>query len=374
MSTIHGPLHFGDDRNAIPRSPQGERTPASSDRSTRATGASEKEEPGTTLSLDGADVSSQLAPIAGTGFERARIKLGPGKDGVSGRPGPRADRGGFAEVAGSGLAETKKSGRLINGARRSHLPSIRVLLVGGIMRRAVVLCVALGSLVLEGRNAWAEEGAPASGSGSGSGSASSPASASTPVKTTTAQGPVIELRASDPRAVIERKTGSSSPSGVPFAETSFFSVGHWEHACVAPCQLELDPKFSYRVSGDGLVPTDSFTIPRGRDRVRFEAKMGSSTGRLAGILLTGAGAVSAGIGEPHPGERRRGQPGISLGRRRRRRDVAGRGARERRCGPLPVDVERLVGGRAAAADVRGGAAETLRKRREAYAERDCVLN
>jgi hypothetical protein len=116
------------------------------------------------------------------------------------------------------------------------------------------------------------------------------------VKTTTAQGPVIELRASDPRAVIERKTGSSSPSGVPFAETSFFSVGHWEHACVAPCQLELDPKFSYRVSGDGLVPTDSFTIPRGRDRVRFEAKMGSSTGRLAGILLTGAGAVSAGIG------------------------------------------------------------------------------
>jgi hypothetical protein len=39
-------------------------------------------EPGSTLMLDGKDVSSSLAPIAGTGYARARIKLDAGKNGV----------------------------------------------------------------------------------------------------------------------------------------------------------------------------------------------------------------------------------------------------------------------------------------------------
>lgn len=38
--------------------------------------------PGTKLTLDGADVSAQLQPLSGTAYERARVKLGSGKDGV----------------------------------------------------------------------------------------------------------------------------------------------------------------------------------------------------------------------------------------------------------------------------------------------------
>jgi hypothetical protein len=113
---------------------------------------------------------------------------------------------------------------------------------------------------------------------------------------TSGAGPVVELRADDPHASIEKRTGTSAPSGVAFADAAFFSVGHWEQQCVAPCRLKLDPRFSYRVSGDGLVPTGSFSIPEGRDRVRLDAKMGSSTARLVGIVMTGAGAVTAATG------------------------------------------------------------------------------
>lgn len=101
---------------------------------------------------------------------------------------------------------------------------------------------------------------------------------------------VVELAADDGRATIERRVSTTSPSGLPLVETGIFSVGQWEHACVSPCQVKLDPKYAYRVAGDGLVPTDSFALrPGGSERVRVDAKMGSSSGRVAGMLTTGAG-------------------------------------------------------------------------------------
>lgn len=107
---------------------------------------------------------------------------------------------------------------------------------------------------------------------------------------------VVELAADDGRATLERRLATSSPGGAPLVETGLFSVGHWEHACVAPCRIALDPKFAYRVGGDGLVPTDSFALPQGPSRVRVDAKMGSSAGRVAGIVTTGAGALAIAAG------------------------------------------------------------------------------
>lgn len=109
-------------------------------------------------------------------------------------------------------------------------------------------------------------------------------------------GTYVELHADDGRATIERRVGTSSYAGLPFAEAGFASVGHWQHACVAPCRVRLDPRFSYRVAGDGLVASDSFALPEGKDRVRVDAKMGSSAGRVVGILLTGAGALGVAVG------------------------------------------------------------------------------
>jgi hypothetical protein len=103
--------------------------------------------------------------------------------------------------------------------------------------------------------------------------------------------PVVELSADDGRATIERRAATTGPT-VPLLETGILSVGHWEHACIAPCQLKLDPRYAYRVAGDGLVPTDSFALPRGQERVKVDAKMGSSTGRTIGVLSTVGGALA----------------------------------------------------------------------------------
>jgi hypothetical protein len=107
---------------------------------------------------------------------------------------------------------------------------------------------------------------------------------------------LVELAADDSRATIERRVGTTTPSGMPLFETGLFAVGQWEHACVAPCAMKLDPRYAYRVAGDGLVPTESFALPRGDGRVRVDAKMGSSTGRVAGALTTGAGVAALALG------------------------------------------------------------------------------
>ena len=64
-------------------------------------------------------------------------------------------------------------------------------------------------------------------------------------------------------ATIERR-GNTTSTTLPVVEMGL-SMGHWEHACVAPCELRLDPKYAYRVGGDGLVPTNTFALPRGAD-------------------------------------------------------------------------------------------------------------
>ncbi|MBX3185446.1 MAG: hypothetical protein KF819_00470 [Labilithrix sp.] len=110
------------------------------------------------------------------------------------------------------------------------------------------------------------------------------------------QTTVVELAADDHRATIERRVGTTTPSGFPLLETGVLQVGQWEHQCVAPCALRLDNRYAYRVAGDGLVPSDSFSLPRSGDRVRVDAKMGSSTGRVAGVVSTGLGAGAMALG------------------------------------------------------------------------------
>jgi len=107
---------------------------------------------------------------------------------------------------------------------------------------------------------------------------------------------VVQLDADDPRATIERRVGTQSPSGLPLLETGIATVGQWEHACVAPCALTLDSRYAYRVAGDGLVPTDSFGLPHGGERVRIEARMGSSPARVAGAVTTVGGVLAVAAG------------------------------------------------------------------------------
>jgi hypothetical protein len=127
-----------------------------------------------------------------------------------------------------------------------------------------------------------------------------PAIASADEPTTEAKpepkGPVVELSADEGNATIEKRTGTSAATGLGPFETGVLSVGHWQEVCVAPCQVRLDPNSSYRVSGDGLVPSGTFMLPRNEDRVRVDARMGSSPARVGGMLLTAGGIGSLALG------------------------------------------------------------------------------
>ncbi len=108
---------------------------------------------------------------------------------------------------------------------------------------------------------------------------------------TAAPAPEVVLSADARDATLERRVGTISPLGPSIAETGLVGVAQWERVCVAPCGLRVDPRFVYRVSGDGLVPTSSFSVPRTQERVDVDAKMGSSPWRVGGALAAGAGAL-----------------------------------------------------------------------------------
>jgi hypothetical protein len=58
---------------------------------------------------------------------------------------------------------------------------------------------------------------------------------------------------------------------------------------VAPCNARLDPRYAYRVSGEGLVPSRPFTLPQDKEHLVVDASMGSAYGRVGGLMLTAGG-------------------------------------------------------------------------------------
>ena len=111
-----------------------------------------------------------------------------------------------------------------------------------------------------------------------------------------ARAVTVELHADDAHATIERRTEAKGLSAFPIKDASLASIATWESACVAPCALRLDARYSYRIAGEGLVPSDVFTLPQDRDHLRLDAKMGSALGRVGGWILTGAGAAGVLLG------------------------------------------------------------------------------
>ncbi|MGO8994218.1 MAG: hypothetical protein ACLQVI_12885 [Polyangiaceae bacterium] len=128
---------------------------------------------------------------------------------------------------------------------------------------------------------------------------STTALAEQPPSAPAASGPkpvTVVLQSDDRHAMIERQKEVQSLAGIPLKDATILGVSTWEPACVAPCATPLDPRFSYRVAGDGLVPSESFTLPQDRDHLKLDAKMGSSIGRVGGgvLGLAGVGGILLG--------------------------------------------------------------------------------
>jgi hypothetical protein len=105
------------------------------------------------------------------------------------------------------------------------------------------------------------------------------------------ESPQIVLSADVQDAALERRVATVSPLGPAAAETGVLGVAQWERVCVAPCGLRVDPRYAYRVSGDGLVPTAAFSVPRSVARVDVDAKLGSSPWRVGGAVASGVGVL-----------------------------------------------------------------------------------
>lgn len=154
------------------------------------------------------------------------------------------------------------------------------------MRRSLPVALLGISLLFASKNAWADD---------------SPTPTKAPPAVLGSKLPgsadvTVELRANEGTATLERHTGTSTLSGLALPDLGIGGVSQWETACVAPCAVPLSAHYTYRVTGDGRVPTTSFTLPRGRDRVTVDADLGRASGRIAGLgfFATGVGAMVLG--------------------------------------------------------------------------------
>jgi hypothetical protein len=122
-----------------------------------------------------------------------------------------------------------------------------------------------------------------------------PAQAPAPAATPPAQTHVT-LRADDAHAALEKQTGSLTPPGPIATELGFAGVSTWQTVCAAPSGVAVDPHGVYRVAGDGLVPSSSFSLGSLRDRVTLDSRSGNAFMRVGGVLLAAGGGAAAVLG------------------------------------------------------------------------------
>ncbi len=114
-------------------------------------------------------------------------------------------------------------------------------------------------------------------------------------------GVEISFDADTPRATLQRYVGSGDVA-VDYVTPYGTTVGSgdaelslYRDVCTSPCNQRIAPGGRYRVSGEGLVPTDSFTLSA-TESSRISASMSSRGKRTAGKWLTIIGIAPTLVG------------------------------------------------------------------------------
>jgi hypothetical protein len=89
-----------------------------------------------------------------------------------------------------------------------------------------------------------------------------------------AQGAVVHIEASDPRAHVQVLN--------QFRE--------WNTVCEVPCDRPLDARFEYRIAGQGLRSTEKFRVPP-QGQLSLSADMKPVRNLVLGATLTGVGGL-----------------------------------------------------------------------------------
>jgi len=101
--------------------------------------------------------------------------------------------------------------------------------------------------------------------------------------------PRVHLDADDGAAVLEQRRGTDFIVLGVGTFPSVLTKGRWFPTCQAPCDLQVNSNFTYRVSGPGITSSEEFVLPEGSD-VAVTAKTGSWWGYFGGQVASGVGA------------------------------------------------------------------------------------
>jgi hypothetical protein len=67
----------------------------------------------------------------------------------------------------------------------------------------------------------------------------------------------------------------------------------WVSRCNAPCNERVDPRLTYRVMGDGILPSVEFRLAPNSGRVALQVSPAKQSSRTIGGVMVGLGAASA---------------------------------------------------------------------------------
>jgi hypothetical protein len=114
---------------------------------------------------------------------------------------------------------------------------------------------------------------------------SPPTAVTAPTSSASSAATRVTLRANDTRAALEKQTG-----------TVLGGISTWQTVCTAPCGISVDANGVYRVAGDGLWPSGSFSLGTGRDEVTLDSRSGNFVMRVGGMVLALGGGAAAALG------------------------------------------------------------------------------
>jgi hypothetical protein len=92
-------------------------------------------------------------------------------------------------------------------------------------------------------------------------------------------GPVVQIQSNNPKARLQTMRLT------------------WHDVCVAPCNVPVDPKGTYRIGGGSIRPSAEFRMPRPAGTVLVRTETGSTAKHWVGVamIIGGLGAVLGGI-------------------------------------------------------------------------------
>jgi len=105
-----------------------------------------------------------------------------------------------------------------------------------------------------------------------------------PTETSEEPGYYVTIKTEQTGVVLEQAIGSTTVGNV--------TGTHWRRVCTAPCNVEVRGG-AYRLNGEGLRSTGTFTIDR---NATLEASLGNSGAMTAGMTLLGGGLLFGLIG------------------------------------------------------------------------------